>query len=90
MEFGIIGLGRMGANLALQALDNGMRVVGFDPGIASERKAESVMALFKSRDSDNDAPKAVAIMRHEFGGHPFGRAEAIARERQTGKVGLVE
>jgi len=52
--------------------------------------AESVMALFKCRDSDNDAPKAVAIMRHEFGGHPFGRAEAIARERQTGKVGLVE
>jgi 6-phosphogluconate dehydrogenase len=29
-EFGVIGLGRMGGNLALQALDQGMRVVGFD------------------------------------------------------------
>ena len=29
-EFGVVGLGRMGANLALQALDKGMRVVGFD------------------------------------------------------------
>lgn len=29
-EFGVIGLGRMGANLALQALENGMRVVGYD------------------------------------------------------------
>ena len=52
--------------------------------------SESVMALFQSRDSDSDSAKAVAIMRHEFGGHPFGRAEAVARERKTGKVGLVE
>ena len=29
-EFGIVGLGRMGGNLALQALEKGMRVVGFD------------------------------------------------------------
>jgi len=29
-EFGVIGLGRMGANLSLQALEKGMRVVGFD------------------------------------------------------------
>jgi len=29
-EFGVVGLGRMGANLALQALEKGMRVVGFD------------------------------------------------------------
>ncbi len=52
--------------------------------------SESVMALFRSRDADNDAAKAIAIMRHEFGGHPFGRAEAVARERREGKVGLVE
>jgi 6-phosphogluconate dehydrogenase len=50
---------------------------------------ESVMALFRSRDEDNDSAKAVAILRHEFGGHPFGRAEAVARERKWGKVGLV-
>ncbi len=29
-EFGIVGLGKMGANLALQALEKGMQVVGFD------------------------------------------------------------
>lgn len=29
-EFGVVGLGRMGANLALQALEKGMQVVGFD------------------------------------------------------------
>lgn len=52
--------------------------------------AESVMALFRSRDTDNDWAKAVAIIRHEFGGHPFGRDESVARERKTGKVGLVE
>lgn len=29
-EFGIVGLGRMGANLALQALEKGVQIVGFD------------------------------------------------------------
>jgi 6-phosphogluconate dehydrogenase len=28
-EFGVVGLGRMGGNLALQALAKGMRVVGY-------------------------------------------------------------
>jgi len=28
-EFAVVGLGRMGGNLARQALDKGMRVVGF-------------------------------------------------------------
>jgi 6-phosphogluconate dehydrogenase len=30
MEIGIVGLGRMGANLARQAIERGHRVVGFD------------------------------------------------------------
>ncbi len=40
-EFGVVGLGRMGANLSLQALEKGMRVVGFDiKGVSEElRKA---------------------------------------------------
>ena len=29
-EFGVVGLGRMGGNLSLQALEKGMRVVGFE------------------------------------------------------------
>ena len=36
-EFGIIGLGRMGRNLSLQALDEGWRVVGFDKFPASQQ-----------------------------------------------------
>ncbi|MEE8173908.1 MAG: decarboxylating 6-phosphogluconate dehydrogenase [Dehalococcoidia bacterium] len=52
--------------------------------------SESVMALFRSRDEDSAAAKAVAVLRHEFGGHPFGRAEAVARERRLGQVGLRE
>ncbi|MBI3319421.1 MAG: decarboxylating 6-phosphogluconate dehydrogenase [Candidatus Omnitrophica bacterium] len=32
LEFGVIGLGRMGGNLALQALEKGLRVVGFTRG----------------------------------------------------------
>ena len=36
-EFGVVGLGRMGANISLQALEKGMRVVGFDiKGVSEE------------------------------------------------------
>jgi len=31
-EFGIVGLGKMGGNLGLQALEKGMRVVGMTKG----------------------------------------------------------
>src|SRR5688572_33447584 len=31
MRFGLLGLGRMGSSLALNALDKGNEVVGFDP-----------------------------------------------------------
>ena len=27
------------------------------------------------------------MMRHGFGGHPYGANEAIRQERQTGRVG---
>ena len=45
-EFGVVGLGRMGANLSLQALEKGMRVVGFDLKSVSDelRKAGMVEA----------------------------------------------
>jgi hypothetical protein len=47
--FGIIGLGKMGGNLALQA---------------------------------------IAMMRHGFGGHPFGEDQGIKHEREFGKLGI--
>ncbi len=48
--------------------------------------AQSVMQLFSSRDDRQDWAKAIAMMRHGFGGHPFGSEEGIARERREGRV----
>lgn len=49
--------------------------------------AQSVMALIDSRDKDKIVAKAIAMMRHGFGNHPFGMNEKIAKERMTGRVG---
>ena len=49
--------------------------------------AQSVMQLFASRDNTQIWAKAIAMMRHGFGGHPFGEDEGIKRERKTGRVG---
>jgi len=43
-EFGVVGLGRMGGGLALQAREHGMRVVGVDPaGLRPELTAAGVV-----------------------------------------------
>jgi 6-phosphogluconate dehydrogenase len=47
----------------------------------------SINELFASRDSARVAHRAVSLLRHGFGGHPFGPDAAIAHERKTGKVG---
>jgi 6-phosphogluconate dehydrogenase len=52
--------------------------------------AQAVMQLMASRDDDRDASRAIALMRHAFGGHPFGPAESVRRERRTGRVGGFE
>jgi 6-phosphogluconate dehydrogenase len=41
--------------------------------------AQSVMQLLAAR--------AVAMMRHGFGGHPLGPDARVARERHEGRVG---
>lgn len=46
----------------------------------------SVMQLFSSRDKDQYAYRAIAMMRHGFGGHPFGLNASIQKERKVGKV----
>lgn len=48
--------------------------------------AQSVMQLFASRDGDKKWAKAIAMMRHGFGGHPFGEHLGIRYERQYGKI----
>ncbi|MDC4203261.1 MAG: hypothetical protein MPW13_02505 [Candidatus Manganitrophus sp.] len=48
---------------------------------------QSVLALFASRGGGSDASRAVALLRNQFGGHPFGPRPDIAKLRKTGKVG---
>jgi 6-phosphogluconate dehydrogenase len=48
--------------------------------------SQSVMELFKSRMSDSNTYKAIALMRHGFGGHPFGKDEYIIKERKTSRI----
>jgi 6-phosphogluconate dehydrogenase len=49
--------------------------------------AQSVMQLFASRDETRQWARAIVSMRHEFGGHPYGKDADIARERREGRVG---
>jgi 6-phosphogluconate dehydrogenase len=37
MEIGIVGLGRMGGNMAVRLVRGGHRVVGWDPGPVARR-----------------------------------------------------
>ena len=48
--------------------------------------SQSVMELFRSRIKESDTYKAIALMRHGFGGHPFGKDEHIAKERETSRI----
>ena len=49
MELGMIGLGRMGANMTLRLLRGGHRVVGFDFSPEARKRVEQVNPLRKSR-----------------------------------------
>jgi len=48
---------------------------------------QSVIQLVASREGRREASRAVAMMRHGFGGHPYGANAGVARERHTGRVG---
>jgi 6-phosphogluconate dehydrogenase len=49
--------------------------------------ALSVMQLIASRDDERNAARAIAMLRHGFGGHPLGRNAAVAHERHDSRVG---
>jgi len=49
--------------------------------------SQAVMQLFTSRDEKKNWARAIAMMRHGFGGHPYGADESIVRERREGRVG---
>ena len=48
---------------------------------------QAVVQLVASRDSDRHWARAIAMMRHGFGGHPYGADPSIARLRRVSKVG---
>ncbi|RJP16576.1 MAG: decarboxylating 6-phosphogluconate dehydrogenase [Candidatus Abyssobacteria bacterium SURF_5] len=47
---------------------------------------QSVIELFKSRDVSSLTYQAIALMRHGFGGHPFGKDGRITKERETSRI----
>lgn len=49
--------------------------------------SQSVQQLIASRDEHKNWARAVAILRHGFGGHPYGKSDYVASERRTGQVG---
>ena len=49
--------------------------------------AQAVMQLFASRDDTQYWARSIAMMRHGFGGHPYGPDDAIRKERRKGRIG---
>jgi 6-phosphogluconate dehydrogenase len=49
--------------------------------------SQSVIELMRSRDEKRDDYRAVAMMRHGFGGHPFGPKPEFRFGRQLSRVG---
>lgn len=47
---------------------------------------QSVVQLFTSRDSTKTWARAIAMMRHAFGGHPFGKDEHLQAFRKKSRV----
>ncbi|MCH8062339.1 MAG: decarboxylating 6-phosphogluconate dehydrogenase [Chloroflexi bacterium] len=66
MELGMIGLGRMGGNMAQRLLNGGHRVVAFDPDEDARKAAESAGAVTATSVQDLvaklSAPRAVWVM----------------------------
>jgi 6-phosphogluconate dehydrogenase len=48
---------------------------------------QAVVQLLASRDTKHNWARAIAMMRHGFGGHPYGSDAGIAHERRAGRVG---
>lgn len=49
--------------------------------------AQAVMSLIASRDEKHTAAKAIAMMRHGFGGHAYGHSAVSQDERYLGRIG---
>ncbi|MBI2118468.1 MAG: decarboxylating 6-phosphogluconate dehydrogenase [Elusimicrobia bacterium] len=49
--------------------------------------SQAVMQLFSARDEKKNWARAIAMMRHGFGGHAYGHSEPAQKERKVGRVG---
>lgn len=49
--------------------------------------SQAVTQLFASRDDRKNWARAIAMMRHGFGAHPYGPSQPIREERKHGQVG---
>ena len=47
---------------------------------------QSFVQLITSRDDRRYWARAIAMMRHAFGGHPYGADPSIAKARHAGRV----
>jgi 6-phosphogluconate dehydrogenase len=63
-------------------IDDAMRL-----GVPVPIIAQSVMQLLASRDRSKNWARAIAMMRHGFGKHPFGADPSIAARRLRSRVG---
>ncbi|TCI71127.1 decarboxylating 6-phosphogluconate dehydrogenase [Exiguobacterium sp. SH0S7] len=61
MELGMIGLGKMGLNLALNLTDGGHRVLGYDPGNVSTSQFETLDSL-EAVVNELKGPRVVWVM----------------------------
>ncbi len=60
-----------------------------DKEIAVPTISLAIQMLFQSRGSGEDCSRAVALLRHEYGGHPFGKDEHVREERKTSRISKI-
>ncbi len=89
-EYGLVGLGRMGGNLARQALDKGIRVVGFTRHSAPSDMVEAGLVEVHSY---GDLKAQLSAPRVVFVYIPAGPAvdqvfDGLAEELSTSKLTL--
>ncbi len=65
---------------------NWLLQVAVDNEISIPFIALAIMELFESRGSGWDSARAVALLRHEYGGHPLGKDERVAEERKASRI----
>jgi 6-phosphogluconate dehydrogenase len=81
------GLGRIPGYVEDTGEVNWLVADAMNMEVAAPVISSAVMQLFLSRDEKKNWARAIAMMRHGFGGHPYGRDESIAQDRRTERVG---